>query len=121
MMMLMPNNLQGASSPSQCERIALLLHYTYLSCAMWIVALAAAVAEYCACDTLLPLKYIYLLAYGVPAIVVMVILKFIFTFENKVYNWRPTWDCFYVESKMKNCYSLFMKNLFERSQKGLCV
>lgn len=39
---------------------------------MWIVALAAAVAEYCVCDTLLPLKYNYLLAYGVPAIVVMV-------------------------------------------------
>ncbi|KAI5633837.1 7 transmembrane receptor (Secretin family) domain-containing protein [Phthorimaea operculella] len=61
----------GVSSPSQCERIALLLHYTYLCCAMWIVALAAAVAEYCACDTLLPLKYNYLLAYGVPAVVVM--------------------------------------------------
>ncbi|XP_031764898.1 uncharacterized protein LOC113513259 [Galleria mellonella] len=61
----------GVSSPSQCERIALLLHYTHVSCAMWIVALAAAVAEYCACDTLLPLKYNYLLAYGVPAIVVM--------------------------------------------------
>ncbi|KAI8433617.1 hypothetical protein MSG28_015636 [Choristoneura fumiferana] len=61
----------GVSSPSQCERIALLLHYTHVSCAMWIVALAAAVAEYCVCDTLLPLKYNYLLAYGVPAIVVM--------------------------------------------------
>ncbi|KAL0810491.1 hypothetical protein ABMA28_010619 [Loxostege sticticalis] len=61
----------GVSSPSQCERIALLLHYTHVSCAMWIVALAAAVAEYCACDTLLPLKYNYLLAYGVPALVVM--------------------------------------------------
>ncbi|KAH9630988.1 hypothetical protein HF086_010374 [Spodoptera exigua] len=61
----------GVSSPSQCERIALLLHYTHVSCAMWIVALAAAVAEYCACDTLLPLKYNYLLAYGVPAVVVM--------------------------------------------------
>uniref|UniRef100_A0A1E1WSN1 G-protein coupled receptors family 2 profile 2 domain-containing protein n=1 Tax=Pectinophora gossypiella TaxID=13191 RepID=A0A1E1WSN1_PECGO len=61
----------GVSSPSQCERVALLLHYTYLTCAMWIVALAAAVAEYCACDTLLPLKYNYLLAYGVPAVVVM--------------------------------------------------
>ncbi|CAH0718559.1 unnamed protein product, partial [Brenthis ino] len=61
----------GASSPSQCERIALVLHYTHISCAMWIVALAAAVAEYCVCDTLLPLKYNYLLAYGVPAIVVM--------------------------------------------------
>ncbi|XP_063543293.1 uncharacterized protein LOC134751757 [Cydia strobilella] len=63
--------VMGVSSPSQCERIALLLHYTHVSCAMWIVALAAAVAEYCVCDTLLPLKYIYLLAYGVPAIVVM--------------------------------------------------
>ncbi|KAM3968827.1 uncharacterized protein ACR2FA_001156 [Aphomia sociella] len=63
--------VMGVSSPSQCERIALLLHYTHVSCAMWIVALAAAVAEYCACDTLLPLKYNYLLAYGVPAIVVM--------------------------------------------------
>lgn len=63
---------QGVSSPSQCERIALLLHYTHVCCAMWIVTLAAAVAEYCACDTLLPLKYNYLLAYGVPAIVVMV-------------------------------------------------
>ncbi|RVE53831.1 hypothetical protein evm_001493 [Chilo suppressalis] len=61
----------GVSSPSQCERIALLLHYTHVSCAMWIVALAAAVAEYCACDTLLPLKYNYLLAYGIPALVVM--------------------------------------------------
>ncbi|XP_063835315.1 uncharacterized protein LOC135084465 [Ostrinia nubilalis] len=61
----------GVSSPSQCERIALLLHYTHVSCAMWIVALAAAVAEYCTCDTLLPLKYNYLLAYGVPALVVM--------------------------------------------------
>lgn len=29
-------------------------------------------AEYCVCDTLLPLKYNYLLAYGVPAVVVMV-------------------------------------------------
>lgn len=63
--------VMGVSSPSQCERIALLLHYTHVSCAMWIVALAAAVAEYCACDTLLPLKYNYLLAYGVPAVVVM--------------------------------------------------
>ncbi|XP_060807897.1 uncharacterized protein LOC106142110 [Amyelois transitella] len=63
--------VMGVSSPSQCERIALLLHYTHISCAMWIVALAAAVAEYCACDSLLPLKYNYLLAYGVPAIVVM--------------------------------------------------
>lgn len=63
--------VMGVSSPSQCERIALLLHYTHVSCAMWIVALAAAVAEYCTCDTLLPLKYNYLLAYGVPAIVVM--------------------------------------------------
>ncbi|KAJ0170477.1 hypothetical protein K1T71_013848 [Dendrolimus kikuchii] len=63
--------VMGVSSPSQCERIALLLHYTHISCAMWIVALAAAVAEYCACDTLLPLKYNYLLAYGVPAVVVM--------------------------------------------------
>ncbi|XP_073965894.1 uncharacterized protein [Choristoneura fumiferana] len=63
--------VMGVSSPSQCERIALLLHYTHVSCAMWIVALAAAVAEYCVCDTLLPLKYNYLLAYGVPAIVVM--------------------------------------------------
>nr|XP_012552887.1 uncharacterized protein LOC101746134 [Bombyx mori] len=61
----------GVSSPSQCERIALLLHYTHITCAMWIVALAAAVAEYCTCDTLLPLKYNYLLAYGVPAVVVM--------------------------------------------------
>ncbi|XP_045781322.1 uncharacterized protein LOC123878225 isoform X2 [Maniola jurtina] len=61
----------GASSPSQCERIALVLHYTHISCAMWIVALAAAVAEYCVCDTLLPLKYNYLLAYGIPGIVVM--------------------------------------------------
>ncbi|XP_047541024.1 uncharacterized protein LOC125073949 isoform X1 [Vanessa atalanta] len=60
----------GASSPTQCEKIALVLHYTHISCAMWIVALAAAVAEYCVCDTLLPLKYNYLLAYGVPAIVV---------------------------------------------------
>ncbi|CAB3232622.1 unnamed protein product [Arctia plantaginis] len=63
--------VMGVSSPSQCERIALLLHYTHVCCAMWIVTLAAAVAEYCACDTLLPLKYNYLLAYGVPAIVVM--------------------------------------------------
>ncbi|KAL4706118.1 hypothetical protein ACJJTC_012917 [Scirpophaga incertulas] len=61
----------GVSSPPQCERIALLLHYTHVSCAMWIVALAAAVTEYCICDTLLPLKYNYLLAYGVPALVVM--------------------------------------------------
>lgn len=64
--------LQGVSSPSQCERIALVLHYTHICCAMWIVALAAAVAEYCACDTFLPLKYNYLLAYGVPAVIVMV-------------------------------------------------
>lgn len=63
--------VMGVSSPSQCERIALLLHYTHISCAMWIVALAAAVAEYCACDSLIPLKYNYLLAYGVPAVVVM--------------------------------------------------
>ncbi|XP_038217185.1 uncharacterized protein LOC119836046 [Zerene cesonia] len=61
----------GTSSPSQCERIALLLHYTHITCAMWIVALGTAVAEFCTCDTLLPLKYNYLLAYGVPAIVVM--------------------------------------------------
>ncbi|CAH4037458.1 uncharacterized protein LOC123720078 [Pieris brassicae] len=61
----------GASSPSQCERIALLLHYTHITCAVWIVALGAAVAEFCTCDNLLPLKYNYLLAYGVPAIVVM--------------------------------------------------
>ncbi|KOB65425.1 Uncharacterized protein OBRU01_22761, partial [Operophtera brumata] len=73
-----PNNLvqvengtEGVSSPSQCERIALVLHYTHICCAMWIVALAAAVAEYCACDTFLPLKYNYLLAYGVPAVIVM--------------------------------------------------
>ncbi|CAK1549390.1 unnamed protein product [Leptosia nina] len=61
----------GTSSPSQCERIALLLHYTHITCAVWIVALGAAVAEFCTCDTLLPLKYNYLLAYGIPAIVVM--------------------------------------------------
>ncbi|XP_052742735.1 uncharacterized protein LOC112058103 [Bicyclus anynana] len=61
----------GASSQSQCERIALVLHYTHISCAMWIVALAAVVTEYCVCDTLLPLKYIYLLAYGIPGIIVM--------------------------------------------------
>ncbi|CAG9572985.1 unnamed protein product [Danaus chrysippus] len=61
----------GASSPSQCERIALVLHYTHISCAVWIVVLAVAVSEYCMCDTLLPLKYNYLLAYGVPAIIVM--------------------------------------------------
>ncbi|CAH2242551.1 uncharacterized protein LOC120634871 [Pararge aegeria] len=61
----------GASSPSQCEKIALVLHYTHISCAMWIVALAAVVTEYCVCDTLLPLKYIYLLAYGIPGIIVM--------------------------------------------------
>ncbi|XP_059047931.1 uncharacterized protein LOC131843322 [Achroia grisella] len=63
--------VMGMSSPSQCERIALLLHYTHVSCAMWIVILAAAVSEYSICDTLIPLKYNYLLAYGVPAIVVM--------------------------------------------------
>lgn len=63
--------VMGVSSPSQCERIALLLHYTHVSCAMWIVALAAAVSEYCVHDTLIPLKYNYLLAYGVPAVVVM--------------------------------------------------
>ncbi|XP_053620576.1 uncharacterized protein LOC128681054 isoform X2 [Plodia interpunctella] len=61
----------GVSSPSQCERIALLLHYTHITCSMWIVALAAAVSEYCVCDSLLPLKYDYLLAYGAPAVVVM--------------------------------------------------
>ncbi|VVC94549.1 unnamed protein product [Leptidea sinapis] len=63
--------VSGTSSPSQCERIALLLHYTHITCSVWIVALGAAVAEFCTCDTLLPLKYNYLIAYGAPAIIVM--------------------------------------------------
>ncbi|CAK1595099.1 unnamed protein product [Parnassius mnemosyne] len=63
--------VMGVSSQSQCERIALLLHYTYLTSASWIITLTATVAEYCACGTMMPLKYNYLLAYGVPAIVVM--------------------------------------------------
>ncbi|CAH2061932.1 unnamed protein product, partial [Iphiclides podalirius] len=61
----------GVASPWQCERIALLLHYTYLTCASWIVALAATLAEHCAYDSFMPLKYNYLLAYGIPAFVVM--------------------------------------------------
>ncbi|VVC94548.1 unnamed protein product [Leptidea sinapis] len=48
--------VSGTSSPSQCERIALLLHYTHITCSVWIVALGAAVAEFCTCDTLLPLN-----------------------------------------------------------------
>ncbi|CAG5059871.1 unnamed protein product [Parnassius apollo] len=63
--------VMGVSSTSQCERIALLLHYTYLTSASWIITLTATVTEYCTCGTLMPLKYNYLLAYGVPAIVVM--------------------------------------------------
>ncbi|XP_041985622.1 uncharacterized protein LOC121737948 [Aricia agestis] len=63
--------IMGSSSPTRCERIALVLHYTHISCSMWIVALAAAVAEYSLYESVLPLKYNYLLAYGVPAVIVM--------------------------------------------------
>ncbi|XP_013145525.1 PREDICTED: uncharacterized protein LOC106108796 [Papilio polytes] len=61
----------GSSSPYVCEKIALLLHYTYLTCSTWIVTMAAALTEYCAYDTIIPLKYNYLFAYGIPAFIVM--------------------------------------------------
>ncbi|GBP26321.1 CD97 antigen [Eumeta japonica] len=61
----------GVSSSTRCEKIALLLHYAYCVCAVWIVLLSASVTEYLLYNAVLPLKYNYLLAYGVPAVFVM--------------------------------------------------
>lgn len=63
--------MMGVSSPSHCEKIALLLHYTYLVCSLWIILLAAAVTDYTLNNNILSLKFNYLIAYGVPAIYVM--------------------------------------------------
>ncbi|XP_068624355.1 adhesion G protein-coupled receptor L4-like [Battus philenor] len=70
-MMIYVKAISGSSSPAVCEKIALLLHYTYLTCSTWIVTMAAALTEYCAYNSIMPLKYNYLFAYGVPAFIVM--------------------------------------------------
>ncbi|XP_072933976.1 uncharacterized protein [Epargyreus clarus] len=78
----------GVSSQVKCEQIALFLHYSHITCAMWILVLAAAVTEYCVFDTISPIKYFYLFGYGVPAILVMFDFALSMEqYETKHYCW----------------------------------
>lgn len=64
--------VQATKSEFRCGMIAILLHYCHLSTAVWGLIYIYIIYDYIVNDCGINLKYNYFMAYGAPAIYVLV-------------------------------------------------